>query len=222
MKEPTKPEEFKFTSKTPKRLDLSAAPQPSMQSLKKEKPRKATGTVSQAGLSTEDLLLQEIKAKGQFKALPLNREIFKPVENTIAIKPETTKPEAFNLSKPKTPKRAQDEQPREAFKALPLKKSILDGVKGRLSVPPPSLTHAIGFNLNTERRGQLIPRKRLHIEEPPAAFKARKMPQFLKPSSPTRSTKSTDFKCRYCHTNWFRVLPGDGVPREEISPSCDF
>jgi len=43
-------------------------------------------------VSTEDRLIEQIHLKGGFKALPLNKEIFKPVENTLMVKPETTKP----------------------------------------------------------------------------------------------------------------------------------
>jgi len=81
------------------------------------------------------------------------------------------------------------------FKALPLNRNILSNKQvGRLSVPPPKLTEAIGFNLSYQMR-DILPKKRLHIEEPQdCSFKARKMPHFLKPSSPTKSTRSIDFK----------------------------
>ena len=108
----------------------------------------------------------------------MNREIFKPIENLTVVKPEATKPEEFNLSKPKVTQTAEESKPRESFRALPFNKSLFEGNKGRLSVPPPKLTQAIGFNLNTEKRGLLIPRKRLHIEEHYVAFKAKKMPFF--------------------------------------------
>jgi hypothetical protein len=153
-----------------------------------------------AALTSEELALLEIRAKGQFKARPLNREIFKPIENTTIVKPETTKPEEFNLTKPKVAQPTEEPQPRQSFRALPFNKSLFEGIKGRLSVPPPKLTQAIGFNLSTEKRGLLIPRKRLHIEEPHVAFKAKKMPLFQRPSSPTRSTKSTEFRGKLTYT----------------------
>jgi hypothetical protein len=137
----------------------------------------------------------EIKVKGKFKARPLDREIFKPIETNTILKPEATKPQEFNLSKPKVTQKVEEPQKSEVFKALPLSRSILEGA-GRLSVPPPRLTQAIGFNLSTEKRG-LTPRKRLHIEESFAPFKAKRMPTFLKPSSPTRSTRSIDFRGKF-------------------------
>jgi len=56
-------------------------------------------------LSTEDQVLEDIKNKGSFKALPLNRKLFE-VKDSIpeCVKPEPTKVEAFKLSSSNTKK----------------------------------------------------------------------------------------------------------------------
>jgi hypothetical protein len=62
---------------------------------------------------------------------------------------DTTKPLEFNLSKSKLIEVPRDHQEAVPFKALPLNRNILTSKQvGRLSVPPPKLTEAIGFNLS--------------------------------------------------------------------------
>lgn len=72
---------------------LAAGVRTPAKSAKKLKRARPVAEVQSAKkLTTEDKLVEEIKAKGGFKALPLNAEIFKPVENVIVNKPDTTKP----------------------------------------------------------------------------------------------------------------------------------
>lgn len=56
-------------------------------------------------LSTEDKVLDDIKNKGTFKAMPLNRKLFEVKDPIVeCVKPAATKVEAFKLSSSNTKK----------------------------------------------------------------------------------------------------------------------
>lgn len=101
VKDPTQPKEFQFATekKSVKKIDVLLAqakktPAKGMKKLKRARTmtEQTTENLKAKVVSTEDRLIEQIHLKGGFKALPLNKEIFKPVENTLMVKPETTKP----------------------------------------------------------------------------------------------------------------------------------